>query len=506
MVVAAGSVVGLALGSVRRTLALALGVGIAPLLVAVADAGYGPGTLERLGMTGGDLAWAAPLSCTIAAAVIAVLAQRRSNPPLAVAAIATFSSGVLTWLAAGDVGAHVGWSIPSIALLAVEVVGTTHRDTIWRALARRVAPPMAIAIGTCALVVPGVALVWRWLLETDGGDLRTAAPAIATALALLATGLGSSRRAGSDNWTTAALVAAIGAAFGAIVVAGAPLLFASLLAIAGWAVVTAVTPWRTWDLTTATLASWVVLAEVVDTSSASAVRVVMVLAVGVALCTSTSIVRRNDEGFRLIGAASIVAVVAAAIAANGTGFGTVVFATLIALGVSLAADRSTWPLVAVSWIGVSTIDDAATAWSTVALAGVIGLAYAGSSRSIGSMRSHAAAGLGVLTGGLALAAAGVDPGTATMAGVLIGTALSGIAFLDRRFLPALTAGLTATVLAFHASTFASPVFVSIAVAMLGIQMALVGWLWRGTPAAVPGAVVGAGGLLACGGRPVRTVG
>ncbi|HSP28828.1 MAG TPA: hypothetical protein VLN74_09795, partial [Ilumatobacteraceae bacterium] len=169
--------------------------------------------------------------------------------------------------------------------------------------------------------------------------------------------------------------------------------------------------------------------------------------------------------------------------------GSIVFAALIALGVSLRPERSIIPLVAVAFIGSSTVAERPDTVPSIVLSGLIALAFAGSSRRVNDVRSHVAAGLAMLTGALVLATVGVDPGTAAMTGVLVGTALSGIAVVDRRLLPAMTAGLVSSVLALHASSFANPVFTSIALMALGAQLALVGGLWKGRLAALPGAVL-----------------
>lgn len=482
---AVGASAALLLGSVRRSVTLAVAVGLSPIVATLADAGVGPGTMARLGMTGAGLTWSAPVSCAIAATVIAVIAQRRSNQPLAVVALATFASGLVTGLVAGDAGPYIWWSLSPIALLAIEAIGATSADSVWRRLARTAATPLGLGIAVVALALPYIALWSSWLFEV--GDPTAVVPVGLAALGLVASAVGSSRR---NDWSTVAVVAAAAAGFAALVLGGLPLWIGALGALGAWAIVSAATPWRTWDLTTATMASWAVLAVLLDDAVPVGLRVVLVVVAGIAVTISVSVVRRTDEGFRLILSAGIVAVAVAALPTDDPVFiGTAIFAALIALGVSLRPDRSLWPLVSLSLIGLATIDDEPTTWSSVVLTGIIALAYAGASRRADDPRIHVAAALATVTGGLALAASGVDAGTATMAGVVVGTALSGIALLDRRLLPALTAGLSATGLAVVASSFAGPVFVSIAVTMFGAQLALAGAVWRGRAGAVPGAVI-----------------
>ena len=271
---------------------------------------------------------------------------------------------------------------------------------------------------------------------------------------------------------------------------------ASLAAVAAWAAISVTTPWRSWDLTTATVASWIVFAQLVDSTFPGWARLVVVVATGVAGVISVSTVRRNDEGFRLVFGASFVGIASALVVSGGAlEVGTLVFAALIALGASLEPDRSRWPLATLAIVGLLTVDDAPTGWTTVALVAVIAAAFAGSSRNLAAVRTHVAAALVAVTGALALATAGIDPGTATMTGVAVGAALSGIAVLDRRFLPLLTAGATATSLAVLSGTAASPVFTSIAVTMFGAQLALAGATWRGPAAALPGSIVSVIGLV-----------
>lgn len=487
---AIGASVALLLGSVRRSAALAIAVGLSPIVGALGAAGIGPGTMARLGLTGADLTWSAPVSCALAAMVVAEIAHRRSNQPLAVVALATFASGVVTGLLAGDAAPYVWWSIPSIALLAAEAVGAMSTDSLWRRLARGAAAPLGLGLAIVALALPYASL-WSYQLF-DITDPTAIVPVGLTALGLLASAVGSSRR---YDWPTVAIVAAVAAGFTTLVVAGVPLWVGALGALCAWGIVSAATPWQTWDATTATMASWAVIAALLDDTVPVWLSGSLIVVAGIAVTVSVSVVGRADEGFRLIIGAGIVGIAVATLpTAEPVTVGTAIFAAMVALGASLRPDRSVWPLVSVSLIGLATIDDDPTTWSSVVLAGIVTVAFAGSSRRTDDPRLHLAAALATMTSGLALATSGVDAGTATMAGVVVGTALSGIGLLDRRFLPAMTAGLTATGLAMFASSSASAVFMSIAVTMLGAQLALAGAVWFGRAAAVPGTVLSVAGL------------
>ncbi len=495
IIVAAGSVVALLLGSTRRAVTLSVAVGVSPIAAWSAVLGVGSGTITRLGMTGDDLVWSAPLSCAIAAAVLAVVATRQANVPLAACALATIASGVLTSLVVGEAGARVWWSIPALLLLAAEAAGATRNSSPWRHIAHRSAPAVAVGLGAFALLVP-YSLIWnRWLVGMEADAAGAVVPAALTGLALFAAAIGSARRAADERWRTAASLAAAAAGFSALVVGGAPLAIASCAAVAAWVAISVSTPWRSWDVTTATVATWVVSAELADTTLPGWIRVAIVAASGVVWMISVSTVRRNDEGVRVIVGASVFGIATALVVANGrVEVGTIVFAALIAVGATLEPDRSRWPLAALTVIGVLTVGDAPTGWTTVTVLAVIALAFAGSSRSLASSRTHVAAALMAITGAVALATAGIDAGTATMAGVVVGTALSGIATLDRRLLPLLTAGATATSLTVLSGAVAGPVFMSIAVTMVGAQLALAGATLRGPIAALLGSGVSVIGL------------
>jgi hypothetical protein len=495
---AAGSAVGLALGAPRRSVGLAVAVGCSPVATGLAAIGVGPGTLGRLGLTADQLAWTAPLSCTVAAAVIAVVARRHDNAPLAVVAIGTFSAGVSAGFIAGNVSGAAWWSIPAVAVLVGEAVGARTDDSIWRRIGRRVALVVVAPMGAVAAALP----LWA-LVDVSFGSTATstAVPAGLTALALFATAFGTGQRLAGERWATASLVAGVGAVFAAVVFSGLSVLIAAGVVMAGWALLSVVTPWRAWDLSTGLLMSWVVLAVAVDEHGPASSRLALLVLAAAASMLSVSITRRRDEGLRLVALAAVYGVAGGQLIAStfdgaaSASPGSMVFAALIAVGVSLRPDVTVVPLVTVSLIGVSMVAERPDSVPSIVISALVAFAFAGSSRRVGDVRSHVAAGLAAVTCGLIVAAIGLDPGTATMAGAVAGAALSGIAVVDRRARPALTAGVTASVLATHASTFAGPAFTSIAVMAVGAQSALVGGLWKGRTAALPGVVVAVFALL-----------
>ncbi len=488
---AVGAVVALLFGSTRRTLALAVGVGASPLLVALDDAGIGTGTLARIGVTGDVLVWSAPLACTIAAVVIGVIAHRTQNAPLAVASLGVLGSGVAASLLSGEFGAVVWFCLPAIACLAAEAVAASPTDSIWRRLARTVNVPLGCSLGAAALLSPFVALGVRW----DAGayvaiEGRWYVPMALWCVALAAATVGSVRRVGGA-WVSVAPLAASGASLAALAAGGAPLWTFVIAVLAGWIAISFVTPWSTWDITTATLAAWVVLAAFVD-EGLGAFWLAAVIGAGIATVVSCAVVVRNDAGLRSIVAAAVASMSAAVIAEQTTwspvNVAALLFVGLIAIAAAIRPERSAWPLAVAAYVAFRAITgdpELAIDWFQVSVVALLAVAVAGSSRSSIDTRAHIAAAIATAAGGLALAAGGVDAGTSAVAASLIGIGLSGLAALDRRLVVGQTAGMVASAIAVIASGSASSIFTSIAMIVLGTQIVSLGittgWRWA-TPA------------------------
>ena len=481
---AIGAASALLLGSRRRTLALAVTVGASPVLVALADADIGTGTLARIGATGDELVWSAPLSCAIAAFVIGVIAHRSQNAALAVTSLAVLGSGLATSLVSGEVGAVVWFCVPAIILLAAESTAAARTESVWRQLARTAAEPVGGILGAAALASPFVALAVRWAVSaSDVASSRWYIPLALWAVALIAVTAGSARRCGG-SWGSVAPIAAAAAALAALAMAGAPMWTTAIAALVGWIAISVVTPWSSWDATTASLATWVVLAAFVD-EGRDAFWLAAIVVAGIATVVSCSVVGRKDAGFRTIVAAAIAALCATAIA-DGVAdqarwspdqLGTLLFIFLIAIGVGIRPERSLWPLGIAGYVAVVVITDNSTSaidWFPVAVVALFAAAVAGTSRSLTDSRAHVVAAIATIAGGLALVAAGVDFGTSTVAASLAGIGLSGLAALDRRFVAGQTAGLVASIVAVVMSDSASPIFVSIAYAVLGAQIVAIG--------------------------------
>lgn len=489
LVGAVGAVAALLLGADRRSVALGVAVGVAPWLVALSDHGIGAGTLEVLGVTGSNVPWSAPASCALAALAISVVAHRRQNLPLAQTALVVLGSGVVSGLVGADAGPALWWSLPAIVLLAAEAVAAGRISAVWSDLARRIASPVGVTVGWCALATPYVAMLAR--LDTTATEVaadRWYLPLGLTTIALIASTVGSGRQ-----HPTMTVVAASAAGVAALAMAGLPLWLVAAGIALGWVAITLATPWAHWDAATAACASWIVgIALIVDGPQSNGWLATVIVA-GVGVVVACSVVVRNDEGFRTVIAAAATGVAVSLIAeriiftitAPGD-VATVTFLALITLGVTLRPDRSLLPLVAGGTIALRTIGDDAITWYDVLVAALFALALAGSVRNLRSVRAHAAAIAVAGTGALALIASGVDAGTTTIAAALAGVALTGLATVDRRLVIAQSAGIAASVFAVFASGEANPVFASIAFAVLGAQLAFAGALSKSELAALPG--------------------
>ncbi len=217
---AIGAATALAFGAIRRSVALACAVGLAPALTLLAEAGIGSGTLERVGAVGDVLSWSAPVSGAIAAIVIGITAGRKANLPLALAAVATFASGLVTGLVAGEVAGVVWLCLPAVALLALESTRRMHPESVWRRLAAA-APWIAVPSTAAGVLVPIVLAAHR--VDGNAVDVVWTVPLLLTGLALLATSTGSARSNGTPWWVAASLLGAAGAVVGAATITAVPL-------------------------------------------------------------------------------------------------------------------------------------------------------------------------------------------------------------------------------------------------------------------------------------------
>ena len=188
LITAVAAAIFLAFGAAKRSIALASAVGCAPALLALADAGVGPGTLARIGATGPELIWAAPVSAVIAAGVIAVSAHRRSEVWLVALATLTLVSGLLVGAGSADLSTMIWWCLPGAVLLLIEAVSALGRNSIWSTAADRIQPVILGPVALLGAVTP-IAVALTWIVADFGGTEAGrgwALPAAVTAAALWA--------------------------------------------------------------------------------------------------------------------------------------------------------------------------------------------------------------------------------------------------------------------------------------------------------------------------------
>jgi hypothetical protein len=231
-----------------------------------------------------------------------------------------------------------------------------------------------------------------------------------------------------------------------------------------------------------------------------------VVIAGVITVVSCSTVGRRDAGLRTIAVAALAAVgtnpaiVSLTNTSESTTFqvAALVFVGLVALGVTIRPEGSALRLTVAGYVTLlSATDDPdlAVSWFAPVTTAVLAGAIAGTARSLTGARAHVAAGVATVAGALTLVAAGVDAGTSAVAASLVGVGLTGLATLDPRLIVGRTAGVVASVLGVAASTGASPIFTSIALVVLGVQISTAGLLSARGWLVAAGATVTTGAIV-----------
>ena len=188
LVGAAVAVLYAAVGAQRRSIVFSVAVAISPLVQLLRLWDIGDGTVARIGASGPVLAWAAPLSSTIAAVVIAVAAHRRQDMTLIAVSAGTFAAGLLAGSIDSDLAAPIWWALPAAFVIAMELLEVFSPPNIWGEAARR-----ALRIATPPVVL--AAAVSPVLLTVGSIDAHTWVITIVTnALAAWAAVAGSARR------------------------------------------------------------------------------------------------------------------------------------------------------------------------------------------------------------------------------------------------------------------------------------------------------------------------
>ena len=484
---AIGAAVALAVGATRRGIALAAAVGLSPALILLAEAGIGPGTMRRIGVTGDVLAWSGPVSGAIAAVVIALAAQRRQNLPLAIGSLAVLASGVATGLVAGDVSEIVWWCVPGAALIVLEALGATRPTSVWHRCGAA-APPFVAPLVAVGVVAPLVFVAQRSAAETP--PTLWILPLVLSGIALLSSAAGSAGRADNEWFVVASLLGASGLFLSAVIVAGAPLVLVALVALVLWAGVTAATGWRTWELTTATTTLWGLVAATAGAAEPLWAQVALVAGFGIALVLAVSFVPRCDHGVRLVAAALVTGGALHLVVDTGRPVeGLTAAVALIAFGVLLRPQIALAPLSVAEAAVVLSFLDNEIGWWNVAIIAVLAVASAAAAeRSVRSPWAHVSAGLVIAAWALGLLVAGID---LTLVTVLLGVtaiAATGIASVGREYLSLSTAALVAGGLTLATSLGTEPVLVSLALIMVSAQAIVFGATADNRPVILAGAV------------------
>ncbi len=170
----------LAYGAERRAAGLATVAVLSPALTALADAGIGAGTFARAGLIGERLSWSGPIVGVVAAMVLGIVALRRRNNGLMLAAVASPIVGAVTGLAAIDGPAVAWWCLPGLAVIAAELGWwMMPSDRLRRQIATGIdAVAAAVAVG--AWIAPLLVAVAAW---NDVGR-AAALPAVVTGFAV----------------------------------------------------------------------------------------------------------------------------------------------------------------------------------------------------------------------------------------------------------------------------------------------------------------------------------
>ena len=183
VIAALGAAALLATKAERSAVEVSVAALAAPLLSGLAALKVGPGTLERVGAAGSDLAWAAPLAGLIAAAVLVILGTRKRTPLLSAVGGVGFLLNGLTGLSFFDIGA-AGWvTVACSALLIVELAALLPGASM---AATFLAPLEKCAVALVWLAFP-IAVLWS--LETDLASDARAHRAWALPFVILTAGL-----------------------------------------------------------------------------------------------------------------------------------------------------------------------------------------------------------------------------------------------------------------------------------------------------------------------------
>lgn len=497
------SVALLVTGAQRRSAGLALLAVLSPALTALADAGIGAGSLERAGLVGERLSWSGPIVGLLAATVIGAVARHRRNEPMMLIAVAGPIVGIVTGLASVDGSQIAWWSLPALTVLAAELgvqllptnrLRTTVTDIVdvgaatvavglWLSPVMAYAAPSggsthpwAIPVTLTALAVGVSTMRWRRDDSTlaDAGGAAVAAGAVAAAIAL-------------GGGAVVAAIVAIGATAGAVVLSRR-LAVVAVYGSAFWALIT------------------VILVRDDVTGDAA---IVIPLALLTAIAGIVIVVRARlaaDGGWtgwlEMTAAATAATLAALAVTpAHGAAVALASIAAFVTAATLVEPRHRHWAIAMVAATGVMALDSATASgeldetymWGWAAVTVAFTLLTAVRQTSLMSSAAASAATIALATTAPRLDVGAVD---FTVMAMLCVVALTGVAYALERRTPLDAAALTAGFLLLCTITFRiDPLWASAAVAVVGLQVVVVGVVLRRRSIGVGGCAIAAGGVV-----------
>lgn len=472
-------------GAQRRSAALSLLAVFSPALTALADAGIGEGTLARAGLIGERLGWSGPTVGLIAATVVGAIALRRRNNPLMLVAAASPILGLVAGLAQIDGSAVAWWSLPALGLIAAELGWWLLPSERFRS-----------EIGEWITAGAGIIAALAWLapvivqFRLFNSDL-THPWAIPTAITALAVALTTLRWKSSDSGATdlgiTGMAAALLATVIALDVADPVVALVAVVAVAAAAFLSrrlgAVAV-----LGTAWWAGWTIIALEDSTSGRTTFALALLLAlVGIVVFTRARIAAAAGVlgwlELSLIGLAA-VGIAEAVVAGHGPATALIAMAVVALLAAIVDRTLAVWTVAAIGATGAAAFD---AAIGTAGLDAGYWVGWAGATIALATLwavhrspiASFASASAAVVAVATATAPFGVGAEDFTVMAMLGVTALTGLAFTMQRRTPLDAAAVTAGAVLLTTTTFdVHPAWASGSFLLIGLQLATYGAIVR----------------------------
>ncbi len=472
-------------GGQRRSVGLSTLAVLSPVLTALADAGIGSGTLERVGLIGERLSWSGPAVGMIAATIIGAVALQRRNNALMLVAVASPVVGLVTGLSAIDGSDVVWWTVPALAVIAAELGW-------WLLPSDRSRTTIGESITVLAGVLAAIAWLSPALVQIDLFDSSLDYPwAIPTTVTGLAIALSTLRWRAQDSRATDLGLAGVFATVLATLYAFDVPSIAVAVAAVGATALAAFLSRRLGPLAIYATAWWGVVA-IVDTDAVSTAQIfgsltVLLVLVSVVVATRARLAAANSVlGWVEMTSVAALAIGAAVATVPGHGPATALIAVAVVAVLAAVIDRSltTWTVAAIGATGAIALDAAS---ATGPLDPTYWVGWAGGAAALTALwamhrsrtPSFAAAATATLAGATAIGAYGVTPEDFTVMAMLATAALTGLAFTMQRRSPLDAAAVTTGLLLLVSTTFPiDPTWSSGIWLVLGLQAAAYGTIMR----------------------------